>query len=123
MAESTVTRNHRGPITYVLRVFAIAYLFLLVAWPVSLVVTNTFAHGLDALQTVFTTPDLIAALRLSAFAAVVATVINTVFGVSISLLLVRTQFPGSESSGRCSTCRCRCHPSSSASPLSSCTDH
>jgi sulfate transport system permease protein len=77
-----------------LRVFAIAYLFLLVAWPVSLVVTHTFEHGFDALRTVFTTPDLVAALRLSALAAAAATVINTVFGVSISLLLVRTSFPG-----------------------------
>lgn len=94
MAESTITRHQRGLTTYVLRTFAIAYLFLLVAWPVSLVVTHTFAHGLDALQTIFTTPDLVAALRLSAFAAVVATVINTIFGVSISLLLVRTTFPG-----------------------------
>ena len=94
MAESTVTRNHRGAFTYVLRVFAIGYLFLLVSWPVSLVVTHTFANGFEALQTVFTTPDLISALRLSALAAVAATVINTMFGVSISLLLVRTEFPG-----------------------------
>lgn len=94
MADSTVTRNHRGPSAYLLRVFAIGYLFLLVAWPVSLVATHTFANGFEALQTVFTTPDLVAALRLSALAAVAATVINTVFGVSISLLLVRTEFPG-----------------------------
>jgi sulfate transport system permease protein len=36
----------------------------------------------------------VSALRLSAFAAVVATLINTVFGVSVSMLLVRTTFPG-----------------------------
>lgn len=94
MAESAVTRHQRGALTYVLRAFAIAYLFLLVAWPVSLVVTHTFAHGFEALQTVLTTPDLVSALKLSAFAAVVATVINTVFGVAISILLVRTRFPG-----------------------------
>mgnify|MGYP006145386427 CR=1 FL=1 len=78
MAESTLTRHHRGPLTYVLRTFAIAYLFLLVAWPVSLVVTHTFTNGLDALHAVFGTPDLVAALKLSALAAVAATVINTV---------------------------------------------
>lgn len=94
VAETTLTRHHRGPVTYLLRVFAIAYLFLLVAWPVSLVVTHTFAHGFDALHTIFTTPDLVAALKLSALAAVAATAINTLFGVSISLLLVRTHFPG-----------------------------
>ena len=79
---------------YGLRSFAIVYLFLLVAWPVSLVITHTFAHGFDALEAVFTSPDLVSALRLSAFAAVVATLINTVFGVSVSMLLVRTTFPG-----------------------------
>jgi len=77
-----------------LRTFAIAYLFLLVAWPVSLVATHTFANGFDALRVIATNPDLLSALRLSAVAALIATVINTVFGVSVSLLLVRTRFPG-----------------------------
>lgn len=77
-----------------IRSFAIAYLLLLVAWPVALVVTHTFDQGLDSLRAVFGDPDTVHALRLSAVAAVVATVINTVFGVGISLLLVRSEFPG-----------------------------
>ena len=36
-----------SPTTYVLRIIVTAYLFLLVAWPVSLVATNTFDDGLD----------------------------------------------------------------------------
>ncbi|MFL6090955.1 MAG: sulfate ABC transporter permease [Aeromicrobium sp.] len=79
---------------YLLRTFAIAYLFLLVAWPVSLVVTHTFEHGLDALQTLFADAELRSALQLSAIAAVAATLINTIFGVTISILLVRHRFPG-----------------------------
>lgn len=94
MAETHLTRHSRGPLTYGLRIFAIAYLFLLVAWPVALVVTHTFEHGLDALRAIAADPDAISALRLSALAAVVATVVNTVFGVSVSLLLVRQEFPG-----------------------------
>jgi sulfate transport system permease protein len=94
VAETHLTRHSRGPLTYTLRIFAIVYLFLLVAWPVALVVTHTFEHGLDALRAIAADPDAISALRLSALAAVVATVINTVFGVSISLLLVRSEFPG-----------------------------
>lgn len=94
MAETHLTRHSRGPLTYGLRTFAIVYLFLLVAWPVALVVTHTFEHGLDALRAIAADPDAISALRLSAIAAVIATVINTVFGVSISLLLVRSEFPG-----------------------------
>lgn len=84
----------RGPLTYLLRAFVVAYLLVLVAWPVALVGTNTFENGFDSLQAVFSDPDLVHALQLSAVAAVIATAINTVFGVSISLLLVRSEFPG-----------------------------
>ena len=92
MAERT--RPAPGPTTYVLRVLVITYLVLLVIWPVSLVVTNTFANGDEALRSILEDPDLVDALRLTAVAAVVATAINTVFGVTVSLLLVRTVFPG-----------------------------
>lgn len=77
-----------------LRAFAIGYLLLLVIWPVALVITHTFDGGLDSLRSVLTDPDTVHALRLSAVAAVIATAINTVFGVGISLLLVRTEFRG-----------------------------
>lgn len=87
-------RQAPGRVTVALRAFAIAYLFLLVAWPVSLVVSNTFAHGFEATSSLVNDPDLVAALRLTLLAAVVATVINTLFGVGASLLLVRTKFPG-----------------------------
>lgn len=94
MADVQRIRRRKGPVTYVVRSAVIAYLFLLVAWPVSLVVTNTFENGFEALNTVFADADTVAALRLTAFAAVVATVINTVFGVTVSLLLVRSEFRG-----------------------------
>lgn len=87
-------RYPKGPMTYVLRVIVITYLVLLVVWPVTLVVTNTFANGGEALRTILEDPDMVAALRLTAIAALIATAINTVFGVSMSLLLVRTEFPG-----------------------------
>ena len=92
MAETR--RSAPGPFTYLLRLLVVGYLGLLVAWPVVLVVTNTFANGTQVVQDVFADPDMVAALRLSAVAAVVATAINTVFGVGISLLLVRSEFPG-----------------------------
>ncbi|MBC9733014.1 sulfate ABC transporter permease [Nocardioides marmotae] len=92
MAETR--RATAGPTTYLLRAFVVVYLVLLVAWPVVLVVTNTFANGTQALSDIFADPDMIHALRLSAVAAVIATAINTVFGVTISMLLVRKEFPG-----------------------------
>ncbi|HEY0904241.1 MAG TPA: sulfate ABC transporter permease subunit [Marmoricola sp.] len=94
MADVRRTRHARGPVTYGLRLLVIVYLFLLVAWPVALVATNTFENGFDALRAVLADPDLVRALRLSAVAAVVATAVNTVFGVGVSLLLVRVEFAG-----------------------------
>ena len=84
----------RTPTTYALRLIATAYLFLLVAWPVSLVVTHTFEDGFSSIQSLLSDPDTVVALQLSAYVAVFSVVINTVFGVGISLLLVRQQFPG-----------------------------
>ena len=94
MADPRRIRHQRSPFTYVLRILVVTYLFLLVAWPVSLVVTNTFENGFDAMRAVFGDPDTVAALRLTVVAAVVATTVNTVFGVSMSLLLVRSEFRG-----------------------------
>ncbi len=94
MADARTTRHPRGPVTYLLRVVAVVYLALLVVWPVALVVTNTFADGLTSLRGLFEDPDMVAALQLTAVAALGATAINLVFGVSMSLLLVRTEFPG-----------------------------
>lgn len=80
--------------TYLRRALVIAYLFLLVVWPVSLVVQHTFAGGLDNLQTALTDPDVVFALQLTVYVAAWAVIINTIFGVGISLLLVRYDFPG-----------------------------
>ena len=92
MAE---TRRHKkGPFTYALRLVVIAYLVLLIGWPLVLVGTHAFENGTEALQEILDDPDMIAALQLTAVAALVATAINTVFGVTVSLLLVRNEFPG-----------------------------
>lgn len=87
-------RVRKTPVTYLLRLIVTAYLFLLVAWPVSLVVTNTFDGGLGSIRALFEDPDMVVALQLSAYVAVWSVVINTLFGVGISLLLVRHEFPG-----------------------------
>ncbi|WP_104105622.1 sulfate ABC transporter permease subunit [Nocardioides sp. 616] len=81
-------------VKYLLRFIVIGYLFLLVAWPVSLVVTHTFDGGFGAITGLLEDTDVVAALKLTVLCAVIAVVINTVFGVGMSLLLVRYQFPG-----------------------------
>lgn len=80
--------------THIRRGLVITYLFFLVAWPVALVVQHTFAGGLDNLHTALSDPVVTHALRLTVYVAIWAVVINTVFGVGISLLLVRYTFPG-----------------------------
>jgi len=77
-----------------LRVVVVAYLVLLVGWPVSLVVRATFADGLTALSGALSDPTVAFSLRLTVAVALQATLLNTVFGVGISLLLVRTDFRG-----------------------------
>lgn len=83
----------RTAFRWVLRLVVVTYLVLLVAWPVSLVATKTF-QNLDALGDLFADADTVHALKLTVIVAVSAVVINTVFGVVISLLLVRYEFRG-----------------------------
>jgi sulfate transport system permease protein len=79
---------------YTLRVLVISYLTMLVAWPVGLVFQHAFADGFGAFFTALAEPTVRHALRLSLVVTVAAVVINTVFGVTVSLLLVRNEFPG-----------------------------
>ncbi|GGS36524.1 sulfate ABC transporter permease subunit [Actinokineospora fastidiosa] len=76
------------------RVIVVVYLGLLVLWPVGLVVANSFADGADALVAALSDPVVVNALWLTVQVAVVSVVINTVFGIGVSLLLVRHRFPG-----------------------------
>ena len=96
MAERAHTSPgaRRGPGRHVLRLIVVVYLFLLVAWPVSLVAKHTFSDGWDDLNAILTDPQVVHALRLTVVVAVLAVIINTVFGVGMSLLLTRYEFPG-----------------------------
>lgn len=84
----------RGAGRHLLRLVVATYLFLLVAWPLYLVGRNAFTDGFVSLHEILTDPDVVHALRLTVVIAVVSVVINTVFGVGVSLLLVRYEFPG-----------------------------
>ena len=81
-------------VTWLLRLAVVGYLFLLVAWPSWLVVQKTFEHGLAGIAEALSDPDVTHALRLTGYVSVVAVAINLVFGVGVSLLLVRYEFPG-----------------------------
>jgi sulfate transport system permease protein len=93
-APAVARRPSRGWGRYVLRFLVLAYLFFLVAWPLSLVAKNAFAEGLTDLRDVLGDGDVRHALWLTVWIALASVVINTVFGVGMSLLLVRYRFPG-----------------------------
>ncbi len=82
------------PTRWALRLLAAGYVFLLVAWPVGLLVRRTFDGGLTNLADMLADDRAVAALQLTAVVAFWAVVINLAFGVTISILLVRYDFPG-----------------------------
>jgi sulfate/thiosulfate transport system permease protein len=82
------------PVKWLLRLVAVGYVFFLVAWPVSFIVLETFAGGLTTLTDTLSDPSVQGALLLTAEVAFWAVVINLAFGVTISILLVRYEFPG-----------------------------
>jgi sulfate/thiosulfate transport system permease protein len=79
---------------WTLRLIVVGYLLFLVIWPVALVAAKTFANGLAPVIDALRQPEVIFAFQLTLSAAFWAVVINTIFGVGISLLLVRYTFPG-----------------------------
>jgi sulfate/thiosulfate transport system permease protein len=91
MGDTAVSRTATR---WALRVLVVGYLVLLVIWPVTLVARETFANGLAPVIDALRQPEVIFAFQLTLSAAFWAVVINTIFGVGISLLLVRYTFPG-----------------------------
>jgi sulfate/thiosulfate transport system permease protein len=82
------------PVKWLLRVLAVGYVFFLIAWPVTTIVREAFADGAGTLVDVLTDPQVQQALALTVQISVQAVLINLVFGVTMSILLVRYMFPG-----------------------------
>jgi sulfate transport system permease protein len=87
-------RRRSRAFTYGLRAVVVVYLFLLVGWPLVLVAQRAFENGTDDLTDLLSDPQAMHAFRLTIVAALISVAINTVFGVTISILLVRYRFPG-----------------------------
>jgi sulfate transport system permease protein len=76
------------------RLVVIGYVFLLVGWPLITLVQKAFAGGPDNFQAAFSDPDVTHALLVTVEISIWAVIINTVFGVTMAVLLVRHEFPG-----------------------------
>lgn len=83
-----------APTRWALRLIVIAYMFLLVAWPVSLVAKHALGDGLGDIQKIVDDPATRHALLLTVRIAIISVAINTVFGVTVAVLIVRYRFPG-----------------------------
>jgi sulfate/thiosulfate transport system permease protein len=79
---------------YLLRFTALFYLAFLLVIPVGVVFWRTFENGFSAFWDAVTTPEAVHAFKITLIVAVSAVILNTIFGVVVSLLLVRREFPG-----------------------------
>jgi sulfate transport system permease protein len=74
--------------------FTLAYLSLIVLIPLSAAFFKTFTLTGEAFVAQVTAPRVLASLRLSFGAALIAAVINAFFGMLVAWVLVRYRFPG-----------------------------
>jgi sulfate/thiosulfate transport system permease protein len=79
---------------YALRFIALGYLGLLLVLPVGLVAYRTFESGLSPVIEALTQDTAIHAFKVTLQVAIVAVVVNTIFGVGAAILLVRHEFWG-----------------------------
>jgi sulfate transport system permease protein len=93
-SQSTAVVSGSPILKWVLRLLVVGYLFFLVGWPSALIVRRTFEGGTQAFVDALHDPDVTHALKLSVTIAIWSVLINLVFGVGMSLLLVRYEFPG-----------------------------
>jgi sulfate/thiosulfate transport system permease protein len=77
-----------------MRIVALLYLLFLLILPVALIFYRTFEKGVSTFWDKITSPAATHALQVTAEAAGIATVCNTIFGVGVALLLVRHNFWG-----------------------------
>lgn len=95
VGAAVATRPARkGWVAYALRFVAVGYVAVLVVVPLFVVARNTFADGASKVWDALTEANMLHAFEVTGYAAAYAVVINTVFGVGLSLLLVRYRFPG-----------------------------
>jgi sulfate/thiosulfate transport system permease protein len=72
-----------------LRAIALLYLLLMLILPVGVVFAKTFEHGFGVAWDWVTTPAAVSAFWLSLTMAAIAVPLNTVFGVTCAIVLVR----------------------------------
>lgn len=98
-----------------LRLVALIYLAVLLAFPIVTILWRTFQPGLGAFWESIRTPAAISALNLSLLIVAIVVPLNVIFGVVMALALVRVAFPAGGCCPAWWICRSRSRPSWSAS--------
>lgn len=87
-----MTLSRRTVLT--LRILALAWIGVLVVLPVGTILWRALSPGVDQFWEWITTPAAISALKTSLLIVVIVVPLNVVFGIVVSLGLVRGRFPG-----------------------------
>ncbi|ERP95098.1 sulfate transporter [Acinetobacter sp. COS3] len=74
--------------------FTLAYVSLIVLIPLSAVFIKSFGVGWDGLWEILTSERILKSLQLSFSAALIAALVNVIFGLLLAWCLVRYSFPG-----------------------------
>ncbi len=93
-AKSRATAATGSRMEWVLILVAALYAALLLVGPLAAIVWGSLSRGSGEFLRQITSADAVSALKLTLILAIGATVINTVFGVSLALVLVRDGFKG-----------------------------
>lgn len=84
----------RSWVAVLLVLFVCLYAVALIAAPVLTIIGGALEEGLQPMLDALTSPDALAALRLTLITTVLATLVNTVLGILVAWVLVRQNFPG-----------------------------
>jgi sulfate/thiosulfate transport system permease protein len=71
-----------------------SYLSIVALIPLAAVVLKAFDSGVDSFWNAISSPEAVAALKLTLIASVIVVVINAIAGTLIAWVLVRDEFPG-----------------------------
>jgi sulfate/thiosulfate transport system permease protein len=71
-----------------------AYLSVVALIPLAAVVFKSFENGTEGFWNAVTSPEAVAALKLTLIASLIVVIVNAVFGTLIAWVLVRDEFPG-----------------------------
>lgn len=96
-AATVIPQTHREPvewIPYILIGITLLVITLFLFLPLSVVLIEAFAKGVQAYWTALSAPDTLSAMRLTLLVAAISLPLTTLFGISAAWAIARFDFPG-----------------------------